>query len=346
MVDISVVVPVYNPSLDLFGNCLASIERQCLSLDSFEVVLIYDGEPVSAVRKIARRSRSRLNLREIVIPRSGVSAARNAGIDAAFGEWITFLDADDMLADGALKALLRFGAVHDCDVVFGDLTKVYRDGHTEACSYGTEDIKPSPNFAEQIRHDVLRPVTTAGSSCAKLYHLRGDGWCVPRFDECLAVGEDTEFVFRCFASTARIGYLHQCVYLYQRNTDSAVGSFREDYESRIRNSMAVMRSTIGKVVESESYAVDYQSYVLFHLLLVMVHYLFNPSAPWNAAERRKRYRAVLDESLYRTVLGSWDRDAFSLTRNVALFSLKHRLYALSWTIGAVRQYQLRHKEDN
>lgn len=338
---VSVVVPVYNPPIELFEGCLESVASQELTGDgSVELIVVYDGAPDESARRAVERIGSRVAVREVEIQHLGVSAARNAGTEAATGEWLAFLDADDRLDDGALAGLLDFGVDHACDVVLGDHTKVYPDGGTEVCSYDPSDIFPSADFAERARRDVLNPGTTAGSAWAKLYRLRGAAWQIPRFDESIAVGEDTEFVFRCLLSTERVGYLHRCVYLYQRNAASAVRRWRADYVDRIVSSLNVMRADVERLPDAARYRSALVTYEMFHLLLILVHYLFNPSAPWNGEERRRAYAAVLGIPIFFDGLRHFDPRDFSLARRVALISLKYRVYPLSLLIGYVRQRQM------
>lgn len=341
---VSVVVPVYKTPLKLFEGCLNSLTLQTADDTVIEIIIVFDGSPAAELRQVVEKYKSEHAIVAIEIPQSGVSAARNAGIDAAMGDWILFVDADDQMPIGSVDALLAFATLHDCDLVLGDHAKIYENGRTELCVYAENDILPSDDFTETIRHDILRPATTAGSSWAKLYRNARGSRTIPRFDERLAVGEDTEYAFRYACSVNRIGYLHKSVYLYYRNTDSVVNAFRHDYASRICLSMDVMHKTIDRTRLSASFEEDYQNYVLFHLLLIMVHYLFNPNAPWTSKDRRKNYYEIADNPVFKKALSYWKYSNFTVTRNAALFTLKHRLYYLSKLIGEVRQRQLGNKK--
>ena len=243
--------------------------------------------------------------------------------------------------EGALASMLEFARKHGCELVFCDHVKVYESGHEERCSYALHDMLPSPQTAERLRHDVLRPSSTVGSACIKLYRLPDRKRDLPRFNESLSVGEDTEFVFRFVHCVERIGYMHKPCYLYMRNEASAVRAFRSDYELRIRESMDAMKKSVSALGSSCCYNDDFQVYVLFHLLLILVHYIGNPGAPWNMKERKAKYDEVLALPLYCEALKFWKTEDFSLTRNAALFSMRHKLYPMSLAIAKVRQRQFR-----
>jgi|GEM_PF-1545919 len=103
---LSVIVPVYNPGQWL-EPCLNSIFSQPLQPDDYEVIIIDDGctdgsrDVVNAF--IARYPQ--LHIRFIEQQHAGIASARNLGITSATGQWITFIDADDIIIDGALAAV-------------------------------------------------------------------------------------------------------------------------------------------------------------------------------------------------------------------------------------------------
>jgi len=88
---VSVIIPTYNRAA-LVQEAVASVLAQ--SFRDFEVVVVDDGSTDSTVEALAPYAQQvRLRLRE---SRGGVAAARNTGIAAARGEWLAFLDSDDL----------------------------------------------------------------------------------------------------------------------------------------------------------------------------------------------------------------------------------------------------------
>ena len=113
---ISIVVPVYNVERYL-PRCIESILRQTYT--NFELILVDDGTPdrsgIICDRYAERDSRIRVIHKE----NGGVSTARNTGIDAAKGEWITFVDSDDWVSDEYLKTLTTHLHNNSYDLVIG-----------------------------------------------------------------------------------------------------------------------------------------------------------------------------------------------------------------------------------
>lgn len=112
---VSVVIPAYNAAAHL-GECLDSVQAQEGKF-TLEVIVVDDGS-CDATAAVARRQGG---VRLVSQPNSGPSAARNAGIAVAQGEFIAFLDADDLWPPGKLPSQLE--ALHrhpEAALVFGD----------------------------------------------------------------------------------------------------------------------------------------------------------------------------------------------------------------------------------
>ena len=110
---ISLIVPIYKVEAYL-SRCIDSILNQ--SFSDFELILIDDGGPdrCGTICDTYAKKDSRIHV--IHQENRGVSAARNAGIDAALGEWIAFVDSDDWLHKDYLKILIS-GILSDTDIV-------------------------------------------------------------------------------------------------------------------------------------------------------------------------------------------------------------------------------------
>ena len=100
---ISVVVPIYNVE-EYLPACLDSVARQ--TVDDFEVVMVNDGSTDRSAEIAGQYGRRDPRFRLVQQENAGLSAARNTGIDAATGEFIAFLDSDDVLPPNAYELLL------------------------------------------------------------------------------------------------------------------------------------------------------------------------------------------------------------------------------------------------
>ena len=114
---ISIVIPAYNAERWI-GDAIGSSLRQ--RYNSFEVIVIDDGstdETYSVALRYVDASGGTVQVLRTV--NEGSSAARNAGLASAKGKYVLFLDADDILNDGALEFLGPIAAQTNTDAVFG-----------------------------------------------------------------------------------------------------------------------------------------------------------------------------------------------------------------------------------
>lgn len=104
MCQISIVIPVYNKA-QYIAKCLESCLNQ--QFPSFEVIAVDDGSRDDGGRICDEIAARDARLRVIHTENGGVTAARRTGVEAARGEYVTFVDADDSLRPGALESMYK-----------------------------------------------------------------------------------------------------------------------------------------------------------------------------------------------------------------------------------------------
>lgn len=132
---LSIIVPIYNAAKTL-DRCIESLTRQ--TGVTLEIILVDDGSTDESPRLCevwARRSKA---IRAIHRPNGGLSEARNIGITAAQGDYLTFVDADDYVADDTYRRVLQT-AEADADIIEFPVWKEMPDGRVEKTSWG-EDV--------------------------------------------------------------------------------------------------------------------------------------------------------------------------------------------------------------
>ena len=113
---ISIIVPVYNAELYI-QECIDSILLQ--SYSQFELILVDDGSLDRSLKICNQKALGDSRIRVIHQENAGVTRARARGVEAARGEWITFVDADDWLPMDALESLME--SAKEADIVIGNL---------------------------------------------------------------------------------------------------------------------------------------------------------------------------------------------------------------------------------
>ena len=115
-VKISIIIPVYNAE-EYLDRCLHSVLDQ--DFTSFEVILVDDGSSDASPLICDRYSSTDPRFITLHQSNKGVSAARNSGLNMAQGEYVMFLDSDDVLLPDALEKMVD--GLKDEDVVVGGL---------------------------------------------------------------------------------------------------------------------------------------------------------------------------------------------------------------------------------
>ena len=214
---ISLIIPVYNKE-GFLDTCLQSVIDQSIDKDSIEVILIDDGSTDGSLAICKKFVESHSFARVIEKENGGASSARNAGIRAATGELIAFLDADDSLNGCALQEIWStFERYADeVDVVTTHLT-YHRandvvDSHkryTWLKDTGLYDLAEYPYIAQTTMNIAVRN--------------RKDAPIL--FNEDMVEGEDQLFVTTNLLRKGKIAYCAEAEYIYVRHPNSIASTF-------------------------------------------------------------------------------------------------------------------------
>ena len=115
MAKVSVIVPVYNVEKYL-DVCLDSLINQ--TFDDFEIICINDGSTDSCLNILRQYAKLDRRIKIFSQKNLGLSAARNAGMKQANGEYIVFVDSDDFLSPVALEKMHTNMSENDTDFMF------------------------------------------------------------------------------------------------------------------------------------------------------------------------------------------------------------------------------------
>lgn len=125
MIGISVVMPVYNVSKFLYTS-IDSIRKQ--TYKNIEIVCVDDGSTDNSLDILHEMQENYDNIRIITQKNSGPGVARNTGIKNSKGEYIAFLDADDIFLDEtALEKMYNIAKEYDADMVGANLKRINQD---------------------------------------------------------------------------------------------------------------------------------------------------------------------------------------------------------------------------
>lgn len=189
---ISVIVP-YKDAGQWIGRCCESLHK---NRGDFEFIMIDDWNRDGSAEIVSRYVEIDDRFQWFMSHGHGVSAARNTGIDAARGEWITFLDADDEMLPGAYRSMIRFAT--------GNINQFNHLRYYPAKGRAVRRYSNDGGIYElPILPDVWFGVWN------KLFRAEFlDGI---RFNESMQYGEDGLFVLECLAKDGRIHHADRMI---------------------------------------------------------------------------------------------------------------------------------------
>lgn len=210
MTTISIIIPVYNASLYL-KDCLDSVVCQDFE-KGFEIILVNDGSTDDSLSICQEFASKHSNITVITGENAGVSAARNKALEIARGEWLVFVDADDMLLPGALSILYERQAMTGADMVLANAVKLNKELSKPFLKLTNETL---PNAICNIRHFALWSYLIP-AEIVRQNNIR--------FIEGLAYSEDRIFIYQLAQYCKTVAYSDTAVYVYRINPSSVCRS--------------------------------------------------------------------------------------------------------------------------
>lgn len=217
MFHITVVIPAYNAASHI-ERAIRSVLAQTYPAD--EVIVVNDGSTDTTSEKV-RQFGDRVTLIEQA--NAGVSAARNAGIHAASGEWIAFLDADDEWLPNYLA--MQTALLNRCPDLRWSMTNYYaacpeenRQAAYILCPK-TRNLNSDPDIQEDYLQSYLSD--TRGHLNTTIVHKE----VFPKtglFDTTLPAGEDLDLWFRMSYLYPRFGFLFEPLAVYYVSTSRSL----------------------------------------------------------------------------------------------------------------------------
>ncbi len=213
---ISVIVPAYNAEASL-QKTAESLRCQSIDQSQLEIILVNDGSSDSTLEICHQLAEEADNIVVIDKQNGGVGSARNAGIDAAHGKYIAFLDSDDTLLPETLEAAVAFFEEHynEIDLVTYPM-RLY------------DEKREWPHVREQILTETgvydLAKLQNAFALITNVNVVVKNNDELPRFREDLLVHEDELFFMNLLLQKQKVGFSKKGAYRYYQRPGSAIST--------------------------------------------------------------------------------------------------------------------------
>ena len=246
---VSVVVPIYNVG-KYITKCLESIVVQ-IDQD-MELILVDDGSSDNCPAICDEYARNYKNVRVIHKVNGGLVSARKAGVNAASGEYVTFVDGDDWIDAGYFSKIKEIITEYNPDII--SITKHYRaiEGK-EPYVFQENDLNGMYDRAmleEYIFPGVLytAPYYSFGISpslCAKVIKREILSANIHQEPDEIRMGEDLAVSLPCILQANSVYFSNICGYFYRMNPKSITHTFDPESPKRIKCLIEYLNSKIG-----------------------------------------------------------------------------------------------------
>lgn len=223
--ELSIIVPIYNVE-DYLEECLESLYN--IKNIELEIVLVNDGSKDNSF-KIMEKFKDMYPEKTVLINKEngGLSSARNAGMKAAAGEYISFIDSDDFIDVDEFERFFKEGQKDKLDVIVGNMRyytpektgdplfrsdMIKNSGILKGVDFFWELFQKPKCFREEVVDDIYR----------REFLLKNDIW----FNENI-VHEDSEFTPLVYLKAEKIRYIDRAFYFYRQRTGSIMNKVSE-----------------------------------------------------------------------------------------------------------------------
>lgn len=287
--ELSIIVPIYNVE-DYLEECLKSLYN--IKNIKLEIILVNDGSKDNSF-KIMEKFKEIYPEKTVLINKEngGLSSARNAGMKAAVGEYISFIDSDDFIDVDEFEKFFKEGQKDKLDVMVGNM-RYYTPEKTGDSLFRSDVVKNSgivngidffwnlfqkPKcFREEVVDDIYK----------REFLVKNNIW----FNENI-VHEDSEFTPLVYLKAEKVKYIDRAFYFYRQRTGSIMNKVSE-------KSIVSLESICEKFfIECKSLDSKKGKEVLSSLILsfysVVVYKRYNGAGDWKRVH--KRYKELYRE---------------------------------------------------
>lgn len=287
--ELSIIVPIYNVE-DYLEECLKSLYN--IKNIKLEIILVNDGSKDNSF-KIMEKFKEIYPEKTVLINKEngGLSSARNAGMKAAVGEYISFIDSDDFIDVDEFEKFFKEGQKDKLDVMVGNM-RYYTPEKTGDSLFRSDIVKNSgivngidffwnlfqkPKcFREEVVDDIYK----------REFLVKNNIW----FNENI-VHEDSEFTPLVYLKAEKVKYIDRAFYFYRQRTGSIMNKVSE-------KSIVSLESICEKFfIECKNLDSIKGKEVLSSLILsfysVVVYKRYNGAGDWKRVH--KRYKELYRE---------------------------------------------------
>lgn len=279
---LSIVVPIYNVEMYI-AKCLQSAIHNGMDSDDFEIIVIDDESRDNSVAIVEEFKNVHTTIKLFSQKNKGLGGARNTGIDNASGNYILFLDSDDLLLPNTIKQIICMAIENDLDILeFG----------AQGIDEKNRIVYKRTNSTENVVYsgvDYYKKIRYMDSACNKLYKRSFLAENKLRFLEKLYI-EDYEFNTRVFLTAKKVMASDVIVSSFLQSPNSITRNIDPLKREKMKNDIIFVMNLIKdqKKSNSDSASIDFLNERLGFLNSTLFYQLFKNKSSYDDFLKLKR----------------------------------------------------------
>ena len=288
---VSVIIPVYNADKYL-AECIESVKNQ--TYKNLEILLINDGSKDKSGEICEQYAKNDARIRVIHKQNQGVSSARNDGISLSTGQYLTFIDSDDIVDENYVLSMYKKSVDTNADITLCRYSNLIQGNLFDV----VEDL---PEFlevdfeSEEFINFVCRLLNykslVFGSSCRTLF--KTDLIKELRFDPRIKISEDLLFSLCAVLKAKRFASVDKHLYFYRHAQNSATESYKKGY----LDGQVILYEELKKKFDLFNSKVSKKAFEIYSCLLC--YYTLSNELKFKQDNRKENVRKIRKSVLYK-----------------------------------------------
>lgn len=267
---ISVIVPIYNVE-NYLRRCVNSIINQ--TYHSLQIILVDDGSTDESAKICDIFQQEDRRIEVIHKVNGGLVSARKAGIQAATGDYITYVDSDDWIELNMYEELVNDMLQDDVDIITSGLFREYKGSSIKEFDKFPDGIYD----LERINKEIL-----PGLICTEHFYEAGINIHLYnklisrkialqnqlKVDDRIRIGDDAAFIYSCVLDAKKLVITHKCFYHYCIRQDSIMGQGYQEELLGYRSTYKIIKDKIEQHYGKSEMLINQLNYLMLYMLLL------------------------------------------------------------------------------
>ncbi len=337
---VSIIVPVYN-SEKFTGKTIESVMNQ--SYENVELILVDDGSKDASGEVCDKYASMYNNVRVVHQENSGPGSAKNKGLELAAGEYVVFLDGDDVLDKNAVEKLMEKMQEENADMVMPDRYYCIDEEDTVFAQkfHFSEEmcLKDPKEFALKVMMGAGRGWRSHSLMFRKESLNKNNIRFIPR-----SMVDDYFFNLECMKYFQKLAYIHEATVYYRIRRNSITSSFHENFMDMIWKFDEAAQEFIRYKEIDEKIANNYQDAVVIRTVINYITDIFSAKTNKKWKERICLAKAIVDDKkVQRKFRGKFDDVYFTNKLVIYYFkimhkSIKYKMHILTYVLASIGGY--------